>query len=69
MLLTERATHLRSYSARSPSRRQIDPRDAIECALREWRKRSACRGGIAEPFAPLDPFTRPSGYRSAGDRP
>ena len=65
VLLTERATHLRSHSGQVAfPGGKIDPgEDAIECALREAEEEIGLSRRHVEPFALLDPYLSGSGYR------
>lgn len=64
VLLTERATHLRSHSGQVAfPGGKIDPgEDAIECALREAEEEIGLARRHVEPFARLDPYLSGSGY-------
>jgi len=65
VLLTERATHLRSHSGQVAfPGGKIDPgEDALEAALREAEEEIGLARRHIEPFAALDPYLSGSGYR------
>jgi 8-oxo-dGTP pyrophosphatase MutT (NUDIX family) len=65
VLLTERATHLRSHSGQVAfPGGKIDPgEDALEAALREAEEEVGLSRKHVEPFAQLDPYLSGSGYR------
>ncbi len=65
VLLTERATHLRSHSGQVAfPGGKIDPgEDAVEAALREADEEIGLSRKHIEPFAALDPYLSGSGYR------
>ena len=65
VLLTERATHLRSHSGQVAfPGGKIDPgEDALEAALREAHEEIGLERRHIEPFAALDPYLSGSGYR------
>ncbi len=65
VLLTERATHLRSHSGQVAfPGGKIDPgEDALACALREAEEEIGLARRHVEPFALLDPYLSGSGYR------
>jgi len=65
VLLTERATHLRSHSGQVAfPGGKIDPgEDAVEAALREAEEEIGLARRHIEPFAALDPYLSGSGYR------
>lgn len=65
VLLTERATHLRSHSGQVAfPGGKIDPgEDAVEAALREAEEEIGLARKHIEPFAALDPYLSGSGYR------
>ncbi|HMN70753.1 MAG TPA: CoA pyrophosphatase [Rhodoblastus sp.] len=65
VLLTERATHLRSHSGQVAfPGGKIDPgEDAVQAALREAQEEIGLQRKHIEPFAALDPYLSGSGYR------
>lgn len=65
VLLTERATHLRSHSGQVAfPGGKIDPgEDALEAALREAEEEIGLARKHIEPFAALDPYLSGSGFR------
>ncbi len=65
VLLTERATHLRSHSGQVAfPGGKIDPgEDAVEAALREAEEEIGLSRKHIETFAALDPYLSGSGYR------
>ena len=65
VLLTERATHLRSHSGQVAfPGGKIDPgEDALEAALREAEEEVGLSRKHVEVFAMLDPYLSGSGYR------
>ena len=65
MLLTERATHLRSHSGQVAfPGGKIDPGEgSIEAALREAEEEVGLSRAHVEPFGLLDPYLSGSGYR------
>ena len=65
VLLTERATHLRSHSGQVAfPGGKIDPgEDALAAALREAEEEIGLQRKHIEPFAALDPYLSGSGYR------
>ena len=65
VLLTERATHLRSHSGQVAfPGGKIDPgEDALEAALREAEEEIGLHRRHIETFAALDPYLSGSGYR------
>ncbi len=65
VLLTERATHLRSHSGQVAfPGGKIDPgEDAVDAALREAEEEIGLSRAHVEPFGMLDPYLSGSGYR------
>ena len=65
VMLTERATHLRSHSGQVAfPGGKIDPgEDAVEAALREAEEEIGLARKHVEVFAALDPYLSGSGYR------
>ncbi|MDE2363331.1 MAG: CoA pyrophosphatase [Hyphomicrobiales bacterium] len=65
VLLTERATYLRSHSGQVafPGGKIDDGEDAVAAALREAEEEIGLARRHVEPFALLDPYLSGSGYR------